>query len=42
MRRTLYFVKKVYNIIVNCQVCRSIEPAAVKWRKEHLEVESAW
>ena len=51
VRRTLYFVKRrepqvtrrqVHDIVVSCQVCRSINPAPVKWRKGHLGVDGVW
>ncbi|KAG0714344.1 Intracisternal A-particle Pol-related polyprotein [Chionoecetes opilio] len=51
VRRALYFVKhvnssvtrrKVHSVVTNCKECQSIDPAAVKWRKESLGVDETW
>ena len=51
VRRTLYFVKRVHpgvtkkqvrGVVSTCEVCRSIDPAPVKWRPGKLEVETVW
>ena len=51
VKRTLYFVKRVIPevtkqevraVVTNCDVCQSIDPAPVKWRKGDLSVEKVW
>ena len=51
IRRTHYFVrhedpnvtkKQVRKIVTECQVCRSIDPAPVKWKAGKLEVDAVW
>lgn len=49
--RTLYFMRKlnpkvskemVSRVVASCQICKSIDPAPVRWEKGTLEVESIW
>uniref|UniRef100_A0A5S6QHX4 Integrase catalytic domain-containing protein n=1 Tax=Trichuris muris TaxID=70415 RepID=A0A5S6QHX4_TRIMR len=51
VRRTLYFCRRrdpriskreVSRVVGTCDVCRSIDPAPVKWRHGVLEVPSIW
>lgn len=51
VRRTLYFVKRVnsavtkrqvQSVVASCQECQSIDPAPMKWKNGHLEVEENW
>uniref|UniRef100_A0A5S6QEJ5 Integrase catalytic domain-containing protein n=1 Tax=Trichuris muris TaxID=70415 RepID=A0A5S6QEJ5_TRIMR len=51
VKRTLYFVKRsdptiserlVSQVVNNCDVCRSVDPAKVKWRHGSLHVERIW
>lgn len=51
VNRTLYFVKKVnpevtrrevQAVVTNCDACRSIDPAPVKWQNGSLDVEQLW
>ena len=51
VRRTFYFAKRVLpgvakslvrSVVSKCELCRSIDPAAVKWRKGDLSVERVW
>ena len=51
VKRTLYFVRKIHPavtrrqvqaIVADCQTCRSIDPAPVKWNKGHLAVDRVW
>ncbi|KFD52624.1 hypothetical protein M513_06471 [Trichuris suis] len=51
MRRTLYFARRrnptiskrsVRQVISTCNVCQSIDPAPVKWKHGHLEVDRIW
>ncbi|KFD63395.1 hypothetical protein M514_24416 [Trichuris suis] len=51
VKRTLYFAKRrdptvskkcVSRVVSNCHICRSIDPAPVKWRHGNLGVERIW
>lgn len=51
IRRTLFFAKRqfpavtrarVADVVKNCDVCRSIDPASVRWPKGHLDVNVSW
>ena len=51
IRRTHYFArlensnvtrKEVQKVVADCQICRSIDPAPVKWRSGKLEVDTTW
>ena len=51
VRRTLYFAKRtlssvtrkqVHEVVSRCEVCRSIDPAPVRWRPGKLEVKMIW
>ncbi|KFD45290.1 hypothetical protein M513_13833, partial [Trichuris suis] len=51
VKRTLYFAKRrdptvskkcVSRVVSNCHLCRSIDPAPVKWRHGNLGVERIW
>uniref|UniRef100_A0A5S6QIU7 RNA-directed DNA polymerase n=1 Tax=Trichuris muris TaxID=70415 RepID=A0A5S6QIU7_TRIMR len=51
VRRTLYFAKRrdptgskrvVSRIVRQCDICQSIDPAPVKWRRGKLEVDKIW
>ena len=51
IRRTLYFARKrdvtvsrqqVREVVQNCDVCKSIDPAPVKWSKGELSVRRVW
>ena len=34
--------KQIQKIVAMCEVCRSIDPAPVKWRSGKLEVDDVW
>ena len=51
VRRTLYFVRRqdagvgyrqVRDVVRECDVCKSIDPAPVRWEKGHLSVRRVW
>ncbi|XP_043199882.1 uncharacterized protein LOC122369303 [Amphibalanus amphitrite] len=52
VRRTLYFARRdiskdvtraqVQNVVSQCDACRSIDPAPMKWRHGSLEVSDVW
>ena len=51
VRRTLYFARRqdgtvgrreARDVVRACEVCRSVDPAPVKWRKGHLSVRGVW
>ena len=51
VRRTWYFVRRhgsdvsrrlVSDVVRNCEVCKSIDPAPVKWQKGDLGVRKVW
>ncbi|CAM1330156.1 Uncharacterised protein r2_g3930 [Pycnogonum litorale] len=51
VERTLHFVRRahltatrrdVQHIVNKCQVCQSIDPAAVNWKKGRLDVRDVW
>ena len=51
VRRTLYFARRqdatinrqqVRDVVQECNVCKSIDPAPVKWRKGDLSVRQVW
>ncbi|XP_043237710.1 uncharacterized protein LOC122389602 [Amphibalanus amphitrite] len=51
IRRTHFFAKRVMptvtktcvrNVVTSCQVCQSIDPAPVKWKKGELSVKQVW
>uniref|UniRef100_A0A5S6QKJ0 Integrase catalytic domain-containing protein n=1 Tax=Trichuris muris TaxID=70415 RepID=A0A5S6QKJ0_TRIMR len=51
VKRTFYFVKRsdptvskrlVSQVVNSCDICRSVDPAPVKWRHGNLSVERVW
>uniref|UniRef100_A0A5S6Q0X4 RNase H domain-containing protein n=1 Tax=Trichuris muris TaxID=70415 RepID=A0A5S6Q0X4_TRIMR len=51
LRRTLHFVRRrdptvprraVQRVVSDCQICRSVDPAPVKWQQGTIEVREVW
>ncbi|KFD58278.1 hypothetical protein M513_01041 [Trichuris suis] len=51
VRRTVYFARRinptvprrlVRQVVADCQVCRTVDPAPVRWKRGTLEVKKTW